>query len=100
MQLLKDGNTVESLDYVQATKLGLNGNLFTASELPRNRRLAAEEGFTGLHMAIGRSRYRRDPLEVLDIRGNDDVYVLGSADYPPGVDGQPTDQYELDACLR
>lgn len=51
-------------------------------------------------MAIGCSRYRRNPLEVLDIWGNDDVYVLRSADHPPGVDGQPTDQYELDICLR
>ena len=39
-------------------------------------------------------------LEVLDIWGNDDVYVLRSADHPPGVDRQPTDQHELDVCLR
>ncbi len=51
-------------------------------------------------MAIDCSRYRRNPLEVLDIWSNDDVYVLRSADHPPGVDGQSTDQYELDACLR
>lgn len=26
--------------------------------------------------------------------------VCEIADHPPGVDGQPTDQHELDACLR
>jgi hypothetical protein len=28
-----------------------------------------------------------------------DNYVLRSADHPPGVDGQPSDQHELDVCL-
>jgi hypothetical protein len=61
--------------------------------------LAAAEGFAGLHMAIDRCRNRRNTLEVLDIRSNDDVYVLRSANYSPGVDGQSTDQHEFDACL-
>ena len=52
MQLFKSGDSVQSLDDVQATKLGLNRNLFTACELARDRRLAAEERFTGLNMAI------------------------------------------------
>jgi hypothetical protein len=83
-----------------STKVGLNGNLLAARELPRNRRLAAEEGFAGLHVAIDCRRYCRNPFEVLDIWGNGNVYVIRSADNPPGVDGQPTDQYELDVCLR
>jgi hypothetical protein len=42
----------------------------------------------------------RNSLEVLDIWGNDDVYVLGSADHPPSINGKTADQHELDVCLR
>jgi hypothetical protein len=46
---------------------------------------------TGLHMAIDFSRYRRNPLEVLEIWGNDDVYILCPADHPPSINGKTTD---------
>lgn len=38
-------------------------------------------------------------LEVLGIRGNDDVHILRSPDNTPRVDGEATNENELDACF-
>lgn len=100
MQLCESRHSVKSLNDIEAAELGLNGNLFTARELGGNRRLAAEEGFAGLDMAIDCRGNPRNAFEVLDIRGNNDVYVLCSANDSPGIDSQPADQYELDICFR
>lgn len=100
MQLCESRDSIKSLNDIEATKLGLNGNLLTARQSAGNRGLAAEEGFTGLHMAIDCHRNLRKAFEVLNIRGDNDVYVLCPADHSPGVNGQPTYQHELDTCLR
>ena len=51
-------------------------------------------------MAVDFSGYCRNSFEVLDIWGNDNVYVLCSADHPPSINCEATDQHELDARLR
>jgi len=46
-------------------------------------------------MTSGGNRYLGKALQVVDLRGDHDVYVLGPTDYPPGIDGKAANDDEL-----
>jgi hypothetical protein len=53
-----------------------------------------------LDVAANGSGNPSDTLEILRVRGNDNVHVLRPADDAPGIDGKTTDQNKLHLRLR
>jgi hypothetical protein len=51
-------------------------------------------------MAADGNGHLGEPLEVLGIRGDDDVYVLRPPDDAPGVDGKAADQHKFHVRFR
>lgn len=99
MQFVIGGNPVESLNDVQATEIGLDGNLLAARELACHRQLAAEEGCACMHVPVDFLGNRRETFEVLRIRGNDDVHVPCSANDSPRSKRKAANDDELNLCL-
>lgn len=64
MQLVVGGNPIESLDDVQPTEVGLDGDLLAARELAGDGQLAADEGLACMHVAVDCLGKRCETFEV------------------------------------
>ena len=65
----------------------------------KDRNRAAEQGFSLLNVSPGGDRDLGDPLEILDLRGDHHIHVLGASHDAPGIDGQAPDDDKFDVCL-